>query len=185
MNQYNDWSLPYCANIVSLEDYPKEIKIFKNNNGLSDKHKVVCTSGGFDPIHPGHISCFFESRYHFYKRPNDAEILVVIVNGDDFLTRKKGKPFQDLKTRCQIVSAISAVDLVVPFEIENDSSVVEALKVIKPDYFTKGGDRKAPKDIPEWEICQKLGIEVIFGIGQDKLYGSSDFLNEWEKFKNG
>ena len=54
--------------------------------------KVVATSGGFDPIHPGHISCIIESQVY-------GDVLVVIVNGDSFLTEKKGKPFQDVETR--------------------------------------------------------------------------------------
>ena len=61
-----------------------------------------------------------------------GDTLVVVVNGDDFLTRKKGKPFMDLTTRCRIVSCIRGVDFVIPFEIENDSTVCEALRRVRP-----------------------------------------------------
>src|SRR6266404_4664947 len=105
--------------------------------------KIVATSGGFDPIHPGHISCFIESKKY-------GDTLVVIVNGDGFLIAKKGRPFQNLKTRCQIVSGVREVDYVIPFEIEGDRTVSKALGAIKPDVFTKGGDRIDDKTIPEW-----------------------------------
>jgi len=135
---------------------------------------IACTSGGFDPIHPGHISCLIESK-------KIADYLVVIVNGDSFLRAKKGKPFQDLDTRCRIVSAIRGVDYVIPFEIENDQSVCVALEQIQPHIFTKGGDRKDPSSIPEWEICQRLGIQVLFRVGEEKKWSSSDFLADWTK----
>ncbi len=135
--------------------------------------KIVVTSGGFDPIHPGHISSFNESK-------NYGDTLAVIVNGDNFLKLKKGKPFQDLKTRCLIVSAIKNVDFVIPFEIENDKTVIKALEKIKPHIFTKGGDRIDASSIPEWNVCDKYEIKVITGVGDDKRWSSSWFLNSWE-----
>lgn len=152
---------------------------FEEFNKLRPKlGKVVVTSGGYDPIHPGHISCIAESKQY-------GDTLVVIVNGDAFLTAKKGKPFQNLKTRCEIVSGIINVDYVLPFEIEGDQTVSKALEAIKPDVFTKGGDRIDASTIPEWETCQKLGIEIISGVGEDKLWSSSQFLHEWSQYKNG
>ena len=136
--------------------------------------KIVATSGGFDPIHPGHISCLLASKKY-------GDTLIVIVNGDTFLKNKKGKPFQDLATRCMIVSAIREVNFVIPFEIDNDQSVNVALERIKPDVFTKGGDRVDETSIPEWGTCQKFGIKVETGVGLDKQWSSSDFLREWEK----
>lgn len=136
--------------------------------------KIVATSGGFDPIHPGHISCIMDSREF-------GDTLVVIVNGDTFLTNKKGKPFQDLATRMLIVSALREVDYVVPFEIENDQTVIKALEALKPNVFTKGGDRIDETSIPEWATCKKYDIEVISGVGLDKRWSSSDFLSEWEE----
>lgn len=137
--------------------------------------KIVCTSGGFDPIHPGHASCIIESAQY-------GDTLVVVVNGDSFLRAKKGKPFQDLQTRCQIVSCIRAVDFVIPFEIENDQTVCEALRCLRPNVFTKGGDRTDYTNIPEWAVCQELGIELIARVGLDKEWSSSDFLKEWGEF---
>src|SRR3989344_4393165 len=130
-----DWGAP----IISFEDFAK----LRPNLG-----KVVATSGGFDPIHPGHISCIIESKKY-------GDTLAVIVNGDAFLTAKKGRPFQNLKTRCQIVSGIRGVDYVIPFEIKGDQTVSKALEALKPDIFTKGGDRIDQTSIPEWNTCPK------------------------------
>jgi cytidyltransferase-like protein len=140
--------------------------------------KVVATSGGFDPIHPGHISNIVESKKY-------GDTLVVIVNGDAFLTAKKGKPFQNIETRSLIVSGITGVDYVIPFEIEGDQTVVKALDAIKPDVFTKGGDRNKRTLPPEEaEVCRRNRIKVVFGVGDDKKWSSSWFLEDWDKSKN-
>jgi cytidyltransferase-like protein len=134
--------------------------------------RIVATSGGYDPVHPGHISSIQESRGY-------GDVVVVVVNGDGFLTAKKGRPFQDLQTRCLIVSAIRGVDYVVPFEIEGDRTVSEALRRLRPHVFTKGGDRVDGESIPEWGVCSELGIEVVTGVGEDKRWSSSWFLQAW------
>lgn len=154
----------FGAKIVTFEEF----EVLRPNLGT-----VVATSGGFDPIHPGHISCILESKKY-------GDVLAVIVNGDAFLRNKKGKPFQDLATRCAIVSAIQGVDFVIPFEIENDQTVIEALRRLRPNVFTKGGDRIDASTIPEWQICESLGIEIVSGVGLSKFWSSSTFLKEWE-----
>lgn len=157
------------ANVLSFEEFNK----IKDNLGT-----IVCTSGGFDPIHSGHISCFQESKQY-------ADTLVVIVNGDNFLRNKKGKAFMNLKERCSIVSSIKNVDYVIPFEIENDSTVIKALEKIKPNLFTKGGDRYDKKTIAEWNICKKLNIKILTNIGNEKNEtSSSKYLNAWLCKKN-
>ncbi|MBU3013691.1 adenylyltransferase/cytidyltransferase family protein [Poseidonibacter lekithochrous] len=152
------------AKIVSFEEFDK----LKEKLGT-----IVCTSGGFDPIHSGHISCLQESKQY-------ANTLVVIVNGDNFLKDKKGKPFMNLSERCSIVSSIKNVDYVIPFEIKNDSTVIKALEKIKPNFFTKGGDRHDKKTIAEWDICEKLNIKIITNVGNEKKQtSSSKYLNAW------
>ena len=136
---------------------------------------IVCTSGGFDPIHPGHLSCIYESKQF-------GDTVVVIVNGDAFLKDKKGKAFMDLKTRMSIVSFMQGVDYIIPFEIENDKTVIEALKRLRPHVFTKGGDRIDHTSIPEWDICNDLNIKIVSGVGYLKEWSSSDFLKEWSEF---
>lgn len=162
-----DISRPWGAEIISPKDFA----------GIRPKlGKVVMTSGGYDPIHPGHISCIIESKKY-------GGVMVVVVNGDSFLTAKKGKPFQNLETRSLIVSGIAGVDYVVPFEIKNDQTVIKALEAIRPDVFTKGGDRVDAKSIPEWEVCKKHNIEIVTGVGEEKKWSSSWFLSEWNDSK--
>lgn len=144
------------------------------NQHRAELGRIVCTSGGFDPVHPGHMSCILAS--HAF-----GDTVIVIVNGDAFLTQKKGKPFQNLETRCRIMSYVRGVDLVVPFEIEQDTTVREALRQLKPQAFTKGGDRCSIETIPEWDVCQELGITVETGVGEPKLWSSSDFLAKWKQ----
>ncbi|MEZ6209407.1 MAG: adenylyltransferase/cytidyltransferase family protein [Candidatus Paceibacterota bacterium] len=155
------------AKIISLED-------FKKLRNTEDLGKIVCTSGGFDPIHPGHMSCICESKKY-------GDTLVVIVNGDNFLKNKKGKPFMDLETRVKIVSFLSDIDYVIPFEIEDDSSVVVALEAIRPHVFTKGGDRNID-NIPEADTIRKYNIEIVHNVGLPKYWSSSDFLRDWTDF---
>lgn len=152
--------------------YAEIVSFTQFNNLRSRLGKIVCTSGGFDPIHPGHTSCIIESKQF-------GDTLVVIVNGDDFLRNKKGKPFMNLATRCKIVSSIRNVDYVIPFEISNNSTVSEALRLIRPHVFTKGGDRTDLSNIPEWVVCQELNIEIKTQVGLSKVWSSSDFLSEW------
>ena len=141
------------------------------------KGKIVMTGGGFDPIHPGHVSLILESKNH-------GDILVVVVNGDNFLKAKKGRPFQDLQTRALIVSGLRGVDFVIPFEIKNDTTVAKALEAIRPHVYTKGGDRSSHKKIPAVEVavCLQYNIKSVFGVGADKKWSSSWFLSEWGEF---
>jgi len=143
-------------------------------NQVPQTNYIVCTSGGYDPIHPGHISCMLQSKYF-------NPILAVIVNGDAFLKSKKGKAFQDLKTRCQIVSTIRGVDFVIPYETSNDMTVCGALDIIRPGVFTKGGDRVDIDTIPEWNVCKKNKTRIVTGVGLPKDWSSSDFLKDWAK----
>ncbi len=157
-----------------MENLGAPIVSFEGFDAVRPAGRIVATSGGFDPIHPGHISSLQASA-------GFGDVMVAIVNGDAFLREKKGRSFQDLETRCLIVSAIRGVDYVVPFEIEGDLTVREALRSLRPDVFTKGGDRVDAQSIPEWDVCQDLGIEVVTGVGADKQWSSSWFLNAWSQ----
>ena len=159
-----NWGAP----VISFEEFTK----------LRPKlGKIVATSGGYDPIHPGHISCIIESKKF-------GDTLVVIVNGDAFLTAKKGRPFQNLETRSLIVSGIAGVDYVIPFEIKNDQTVNRALEIIKPHVFTKGGDRVDKASLPEWSTCKKHKTKIVFNVGEDKKWSSSWFLRDWSRGNN-
>lgn len=159
----------FGAPILPLEEF-KKIR-----NTLSGT--IVATSGGFDPIHPGHISCIMESRAL-------GDILVVAVNGDNFLRLKKGRSFQDIGTRASIVSSIRGIDFVVPFESdETDISCARALEAIRPHVFTKGGDRDfASLPTIEQELFERYHIKLVTNVGAEKRWSSSAFLEAWSNF---
>ena len=102
---------------------------------------------------------------------------------------KKGAAFMPLKARCQIIGSLHPANIiVVPFEPSNpdDMTVNEALEILRPNKFFKGGDRKDAASIPEWDVCKKLNIDLVTGIGDTKTWSSSDFLRNWdERKKNG
>ena len=134
---------------------------------------IVATSGGFDPLHVGHLRCILESK-------KLGSTLIVIVNGDGFLMRKKGYKFMSVQDRMEIINSIQGVDYVVSFD-DGSQFVSSALEQIKPDIFAKGGDRAKPKDIPEWDTCQKVNCQVVFEVGGDKIRSSSDLVKNSQK----
>lgn len=131
--------------------------------------KKVAVSGGFDPIHNGHIRMFKEAR----KLGNE---LVVILNNDNWLKTKKGFVFMPEEMRAEILLELRCVDAVYITKHLNDDqdrSVCKALEEIKPDIFANGGDRFA-YNIPERELCDRLGIEMVFNVGGEKIASSSE-----------
>ena len=126
--------------------------------------KTIVISGGFDPIHPGHIAMIEAAREY-------GEVHI-IVNSDDWLVRKKGFFFQPWTDRKKILEAytphVHTVD-------DTDGTVCEALRRIKPTYFGNGGDR-TNKNTPELDVCEELGIEPVFELGGGK-YSSSSAIN--------
>ena len=106
--------------------------------------------------------------------------VVVLVNGDQFLYTKKGQPFMFIEERLAIVGALKGVDLAIEW-YDGSQTVTKAIETYRPDYFTKGGDRAAPEDIPEWDICQEVGCEVVFKVGGGKVQSSSWLIEEAEK----
>lgn len=136
------------------------------------------TSGGYDPIHRGHISCIEDAARR-------CDNLIIIVNGDEFLKLKKGKAFMPLEDRCFIVDSLRSARYVIPFTPSNplDMTVSEAIEILRPNFFFKGGDRVDRKTIPEWETCEKTNTIVVTGVGNPKLWSSSDYLKDWTEFK--
>ena len=130
--------------------------------------KTICVSGGFDPVHVGHLRMMKEAARH-----GDV---VAIVNSDEWLMRKKGYIFMPFEERCEIIEwfwcvvATSHVD-------DADNTVCEALKRLKPDYFANGGDRKND-NTPEMEVCDSLGIELLWNVGGGKIQSSSTLVND-------
>jgi D-beta-D-heptose 7-phosphate kinase/D-beta-D-heptose 1-phosphate adenosyltransferase len=135
---------------------------------------VVAVSGGFDPVHRGHIRYFKEAK-------RLGNYLIVLLNSDEFLIRKKAKPFMNFEERKEILQAIKYVDEVVKV-IDEDDSVAKTLEMVKPDIFAKGGDRiKSNLPKSEIDVCQRLGIRMVFGVGGGKIQSSSWLLSKTVK----
>jgi len=134
---------------------------------------VVTISGGFDPIHIGHIRYIKESR----QLGNE---LIIILNNDHWLMHKKGFVFMPEKERKELLEAINGVSRVVLTDHkpkDPDRSVSRALRKIKPHLFANGGDRKPTGDpAPEVAVCEELTIEMVYNVGRGGKVQSSSWL---------
>lgn len=141
--------------------------------------KVVLVTGGFDPLHSGHIAYFKAAKAL-------GNYLVVGLNSDEWLTRKKGKPFMPWSERAEIVKNLSVVDEVISFN-DNDNSANDAIYKLISRYpeqkliFANGGDR-TPDNIPEYIYKDTPWVSFEFGVGgSDKKNSSSWILKEWSQ----
>ena len=134
--------------------------------------QIWTTSGGFDPMHVGHLRCILETAN---MAKASKGITVVIVNGDGFLHRKKGYAFMPEAERLEIINGVRGVDYVVPWD-DGSQTVVGAIAEIKPHFFTKGGDRDSSGNVPEFDLCAEIGCQVIFSVGGGKIQSSSDLV---------
>lgn len=129
--------------------------------------KIVAVSGGFDPIHVGHLAMFEEAK-------ELGDYLIVILNGDEWLVRKKGYAFMPATQRAAIIGALECVDEVFIWEAE-ENDVCGALSQLRPDVFANGGDRKAD-NTPELLLCSEIGIELAWNVGGGKVESSSELV---------
>jgi D-beta-D-heptose 7-phosphate kinase/D-beta-D-heptose 1-phosphate adenosyltransferase len=133
------------------------------------RNKTIMVSGGFDPVHVGHIRMIREASQW-------GEVIVVI-NSDDWLLRKKGYVFMPWEERAEILGNVKGVRIVTSVD-DSDGTVCEALKQHKPSAFANGGDRKK-ENTPEMEVCDELGIQMLWSIGgADKPQSSSWLVNK-------
>ena len=150
-------------------------------------NNIVIVSGGFDPVHKGHIQLF-----------NDAATygsVYVCLNSDEWLTRKKGKPFMSFQERKYILENIKAIKLVAPMKDDDNTACDGILSIYKAVqetlaqsilyrirgirlFFANGGDRQT-ENTPEIDLCKKLGIKLLWNIGGGKTQSSSDLLKNW------
>ena len=145
-----------------------------------DALKVTVITGGFDPIHSGHLS--------YIKAASElGQVLIVGVNSDEWLARKKGRSFMPLHERMAIVKSLKHVDDVIRFN-DKDGSSKNAIRIVRQQYpnakiiFANGGDR-TQQNIPEMDIVDN-NIEFVFGIGgSNKANSSSWILEEWKNPK--
>ena len=143
----------------------------------SNKHCIVAVSGGFDPLHFAHVDMFKAAKQLAGKNGR----LVVIVNNDNWICKKRDRIFMPEKERVHIIEAIRYVDNVVLTEhVKNDKdvSICNTLRKVKPDIFANGGDRTLD-NIPEAKLCKELGIRMVFNVGPPKIQSSSWLLDKY------
>ena len=139
--------------------------------------KIILATGGFDPIHSGHIA-YFEAAKKL------GDYLIIGINSDSWLSRKKGAPFMPFSERSTIISNLKMVDQVIEFD-DSDGSSIDAILQVRSRFpesqivFVNGGDRTA-SNIPEMSVNDPH-VKFEFGIGgQDKKNSSSWILQEWK-----
>ena len=135
-------------------------------NPRSTPYTTIALSGGFDPVHIGHLRMMQDAQQYGQ--------VIVIVNSDEWLMRKKGYIFMPFEERCEIIEGFGCVAYTTHVD-DSDNTVCEALRRIKPDYFGNGGDRKTD-NTPEMDVCKELGIELVWNVGGGKIQSSSDLV---------
>ena len=139
-----------------------------------ERFPTVMVSGGFDPVHAGHI--------RMIRHAAEYGDVIVIANSDAWLWRKKGFVFMEWERRVEILNAIKGVVLVDSVD-DSDGTVCDAIRRHKPTYFANGGDR-GRTNTPEQSVCESLGVELLWSIGGDeKIDSSSDLAKKAKNFK--
>ena len=146
--------------------------------------KLVLVSGGFDPIHPGHIDYLKDAAAL-------GNTLIVGLNSDDWLIRKKGKYFMTFEDRRRILMELPYVEKVYDFDDSNDTAIpfIQLMTFIYGAtpathfIFANGGDRTKDNVPEENGMYRTDNIEFVYGIGGGKTRSSSDYLNDWRENK--
>src|SRR3990167_7299633 len=139
---------------------------------FKNKNIVVAVSGGFDPIHVGHIKMLRDAKML-------GDKLVVILNNDNWLKKKKTHVLMPQKEREEILKSIKWVDeVIVTHHTRNpkDISISKEILKIKPTIFAKGGKHKRGNDIPEAEACKKINCKIVFDVGPGGNFKYSSWL---------
>ena len=160
------------------------------------RRSVIILSGGFDPVHKGHLRMFREASWLGHQ-------VIVGLNSDEWLRRKKGKPFMKFEERKEIIEGFKYVNQVLPFddsddtandlihrvhniydgeEFEHDYSDISHMGMVGyyKIYFANGGDR-TKKNVPEMDVCRELDVTMLWGIGGGKIQSSSWLIDGEEK----
>ena len=161
-------------------------------NNIDWRKSIIVLSGGFDPVHKGHLRMFRSAA-------NLGHQVIVGLNSDEWLERKKGKPFMKFEERKEILEGFKYVNQVLPFDDSDDtaSDLIRRVHNIYDGeehehaysdaghmgmvgyykiYFANGGDRTS-KNVPEMGICRKLDVTMLWNIGGGKIQSSSWLIN--------
>jgi D-beta-D-heptose 7-phosphate kinase/D-beta-D-heptose 1-phosphate adenosyltransferase len=139
-----------------------------------EEKETVMVSGGFDPVHAGHIRMIRDAAQY-----GDV---IIVANSDAWLFRKKGFIFMEWDRRVEILNAIKGVILVDSVD-DTDGTVCEAIRRLKPTYFANGGDR-GRANTPEQDVCEELGVKLLWAIGgEEKLQSSSELAKKVRNFE--
>ena len=134
---------------------------------------LVLVSGGFDPYHDGHAE--------YIQKAAAFGPVVVALNSDAWLTRKKGSSFMSWEARRKIMLSVKGVVGVHPVK-DDDGTVCEAIRALRPTIFAKGGDRTID-NTPEVHLCRQLGIKMMFGLGEKKNSSSELIARTWGTYE--
>ncbi len=137
---------------------------------MSDK-KTIVISGGMDPVHVGHV--------RMIQAAAELGEVIVVLNSDEWLKRKKGYAFMPFEERKYLLESIKGVSAVSDVD-DSDGTVCEALQRLKPDMFGNGGDRTSD-NTPEKEVCLDIGIQMIWNLGGEKVQSSSELVRNYVK----
>ena len=166
---------------LSINDLKEHLHQERQNSSTM----LFATSGGFDPVHIGHLKCFQAMKQLSIKSvlPGVKGKTVIIINGDGFLVRKKGYAFMPALERAEIIAEFECVDYVT-FWDDGTQFVNGALRTLRPDFFCKGGDRDNSRVVPEFNVCNDIGCKVLFNVGGEKLQSSSALVQRLNHGKN-
>jgi len=163
-----------------------------SNFNIDWRKSIIVLSGGFDPVHKGHLRMFREAS-------NLGHQVIVGLNSDDWLTRKKGKPFMKFEERKEILEGFKYINQVLPFDDSDDtaSNLIQRVRNLYDNesheydyedighqgmvgyheiYFANGGDR-GKGNVPELDVCKELDVTMLWGVGGGKIQSSSWLIN--------
>ena len=139
---------------------------------------VIIVSGGFDPVHKGQIRMFREAA-------NLGHQVIVGLNSDEWLIRKKNKPFMEWEERAEILESCKFVNQVLSMDDSDDTAsdiIKQVANLYKNQdmniYFANGGDR-GKGNVPELDVCKDLNVTMLWGIGGGKIQSSSELTKNW------